>query len=267
VNSLVITLSLSIREQSDAPYLSDAFIRLKIMPHRTTRYPLGKLLLECLRTSELSLQPFVLSLGYRNANKGIRAFDNMLAKGHADNVFLERLSRSAHAPDTQALHEALTQTSLLLEEERQQTLETCQQRERDTFKPFFQAVPELHTPTQLCIFALTGGHSGYTHLLPASLPSWPLVDQYRYLAKKVPLAFAASGGKTPFMGRITSYRLFRWHNAPALLLSVHGKPLWQEASAPLPEVRLDVGGRPISSAHTRALSSALNKGLPGGQPV
>ena len=240
-------------EFSKSPASMMPFIIGGIMAYRTTHYPLGKLLLECLRNSQMSIQPFVQAIGYRNATKGVRAFDSILAYGYPNEVFLERLCSSSLAPDAQLLKEAIDQTWSILADEEREAEKARKEAEREAFRPFFQAVPIEKSPRQIFLFAVTGGHSRYTHYLLGSFPEWPLADQYRYLETKVPEAFAASDGRTLFMGKIIAYRLFRRYEEPALLLSVNGKPLGTEATTPLPDATVEIGGRMLSSEQATRL--------------
>jgi hypothetical protein len=147
------------------------------------------------------------------------------------------------APDERTLQEAIDHTLQILDEEERVIHRALIEAERAAFRPFFEAVPEHKSPSQICSFALSGGHSGYTHYLPEAFLSWPLAEQYRYLAVRIPMVFVAAGGRTLFMGAIIAYRLFRQYNGPALLLSVNGKPLWQEHAKPLPDATIQIGGR------------------------
>lgn len=223
------------------------------MAHRASTYPLGKLLLESLQKSELSIAAFVTTVGYRNVNKGVRALDGMLRWGHPCDVFLDRLRRSPFALNEQVLQKAIKHTIVMLETQEQEAAHQRREAARVAFRPFFQAVPELPSPTQISLFVMTGGHSRYTHMLPETFPSWPLAEQHNYLAQKVPEAFKASSGRTLFMGAITGYRLFRWFEGPSLLFSVDGKPIGEDVTEPLPDATLRIGGRVLSSAQASRL--------------
>jgi hypothetical protein len=200
------------------------------MAHRASTYPLGKLLLGSLQHSGLSIGAFVTTVGYRNVNKGVRALDGMLRWGYSSDVFLVRLRQSPLAPNEQLLQTAIEQTMVILEAEEQEAARQQREAAEVAFRPFFQAVPELSRPTQISLFAITGGHSRYTYVLPDTFPSWPLAEQYAYLEQKVPEAFTAAKGRTLFMGAITGYRLFRWFEGPSLHLSVGGKPIGAHVS-------------------------------------
>lgn len=223
------------------------------MVQRSSTYPLGNLLLELQQSSGLTLYKFVLAIGYKNSNKGIGAFDAMLGSGYPNSTFLERLNESPYAPSQEALARAIAETETILENEEREAAIAQEEAERQAFRPYFQAVPELKEPRQITLFALTGGHSRYTHHLPPDFPTWPLEAQYGLLEKEVPAAYAKAEGRTLFMGRITGYRLFRLYDGPSLLLSVNGKPLGIDDEAPIPEATLTIGKRTLTSGEAERI--------------
>jgi hypothetical protein len=223
------------------------------MAHRSSTYPLGKLLLELQQSSGLTPYRFVRAIGYKNSSKGINAFDGMLAGGYPNTTFLERLNNSPFAPAPQTLEAAVAETREILQNEEREAAIAKEQAERAAFRPYFQAVPELKSPTQITLFALTGGHSRYTHYLPPDFPTWPLVAQYALLEREVPAAYAKAEGRTLFMGRITGYRLFREYEGPSLLLSNDGKPLGLDSKEPIPQATLTIGKRALTSGETEQI--------------
>lgn len=223
------------------------------MAHRTSHYPLGKLLLDTLHTSELSILQFVLAIGYRNGTKGIRALDGMLYGGYPNDVFLQRLTSSELSPPPEILRTAIEETMAILNEEERLAAIAQEEAERAAFRPFFQAVPELDRPMSISLFALTGGTSRYTRYLPPSFPSWPLEAQYAHVKQQVSAHFKSAEGRTLFQGRILAYRLFRWYAQPALLFSVEGEPLGSDSADPIPEATLTIGHRSLSQEAAQKL--------------
>jgi hypothetical protein len=214
--------------------------------HRSSTYPLGQLLIKLWKESNLSIKDFVLTVGYKNPTKGIRSLDSMIFYGYPVDIFIKRLLSSPLSPGADVVNQAIEQTSVILREEARVATARRKEEERAAFRPFFQAVPELSSPTQLCFFALTGGHSRYTHYLPDGFPDWPISDQYEYLAKRVPEVYEAAKGRTLYMGQILAYRLFRWYDTPPLLLSIEGTPLKQEDAKPLPDATIQIGSRVLT---------------------
>jgi hypothetical protein len=82
----------------------------------------------------MSIQPFVQAIGYRNATKGVRAFDSILAYGYPNEVFLERLCSSSLAPDAQLLKEAIDQTWSILADEEREAEKARKEAEREAFR-------------------------------------------------------------------------------------------------------------------------------------
>lgn len=223
------------------------------MANRSSTYPLGQLLIKLWKDSNLSIKDFVLKVGYKNSVKGIRALDSMIYYGYPVDIFIKRLLGSPLSPGEFVIREAIEATSVILKEEARIAEADRKARERAEFRPFFQAVPELSSPTQIAFFAFTGGHSRYTHALPEDFPEWPLAAQYEYLENKVPDAYATSKGRTLYMGQILAYRLFRWYDTPPLLLTVDGKPLKEEDAKPLPDATIQIGGRVLTSEQAARL--------------
>jgi hypothetical protein len=223
------------------------------MKHRSSEYPLGKLLLRLLVGSGLPLHSFVLAIGYGNPTKGIRAFDGMLRAGYPNDVFLTRLLSSNFSPGEEVVQAATNETlAILSHREKLENLVKVAQ-ERADFRPFFQAVPESSRPSSIAIFAFTGGASRYTRHLPASFSSWPLKEQYQYIKQQIISHFSSSGGRTLLQGRIIAYRLFHSYGLSPLLLSVNGEPLGTDSGHPIPEARIRIGTRSLSEASAQKL--------------
>lgn len=223
------------------------------MVKRSSRYPLGQLVLQCVEASQLSAGNFVSAIGYKNPSKGIRALDSLVRHGSQDSVFWERLNASQFAPAREAFESALAQTLVILaEEERLYAIEQEAQA-RAAFRPFIQGVPELDRPTQITFHALTGGSSRFTIELPASFPQWELADQYRYAEERIISHYTACEGRTLFMGRLTAYRLFRFYGEAPLLLSVTGKPLGLDDGKPVQQAILAIGGELLSEKEASKL--------------
>lgn len=223
------------------------------MTKRTSHYPLGQLILQTIKDSQLSPGHFVTAIGYGNPAKGIKALDRLVKYGANDPVFLARLTASCFAPKPEALQEAIKETDAIIEEEERLFEIKTKEEERAAFRPFIQGVPELEVPTQIFLHAVTGGHARFTIELPPSFPSWPLEEQYRYTEEKITHHFASCEGRTLFMGRLTAYRLFRSYGEAPLLLSVEGKPLGRNSGAPVSEATVEIGGKTLSEREASRL--------------
>lgn len=213
------------------------------MKTRSSKYPIGKLLIETLSASALSIHYFSLAIGYGNSNKGVRAFDQMLGWGVPDKVFLDRLQSSSLAIPAETLALALAQSEAIVAEETRLWRLAQIEEERKAFRPYVQAVPEYSTPISITFHGLTGGSRRYTHQLPEEFPTWDPTKQHRHLKELILTQYAAADGKTLFMGRITTYRLFRRYGEQAELLSVSGEPLGAVSNTPLPEATATLVGK------------------------
>ena len=170
------------------------------MKARTSHYPIGTLLIQILKDSKLTLEPFVRAIGYGNPSKGVRAFDHIVTFGEPVPVFIDRLSSSPFAPHPLALKQALEESKILVERRRHAEHRAREEEEARTFRPFIQGVPEYTTPTSISFFCLTGGHSRYTLPVPESLPSWVLNEQHRYVKEVVERHYSSCNGDTLYMG-------------------------------------------------------------------
>ncbi len=213
------------------------------MKVRTSKYPIGKLLIETLSASGFSIHYFSVAIGYGNSNKGVRAFDQMLKWGVPNEVFIDRLQRSSFAIPEEILNAAVEQSEeIVAEEERLRRIAQVEEA-RSTFRPYIQGVPEYTMPTSVTFHGLTGGARRYTHYLPEKFPEWILSEQYQYLRELIPARYNAAQGRTLFMGRLTGYRLFRRYGEQAELFSVFGEPLGTVSGAPSPEATVTLSGR------------------------
>lgn len=215
------------------------------MKTRSSHYPIGKLLIETLAKSGLSIQPFVLAIGYGNSSKGVRAFDQMLKYGVPDEVFLGRLNTSSFAPTSEELDCALEESKKIVDRETQEQLIAQREEERRAFRPFVQGIPEYTTPTSITFFCFTGGHSRYTHSVPEDLPTWDESEQHRHVKEVVSKHFTACNGRTLWMGKITGYRLFRRYGEPAVVYTTSGEPVGTASPDPLPKGELSIGGKTL----------------------
>lgn len=214
------------------------------MKQRTSHYPLGKLLLDTLASSGLSIHYFSLAIGYGNSNKGVRALDHILTSGMPNDVFLRRLQSSRFAIPAQVLETALAETQTIVEEEDRIARLAFIEEERRAFIPFIQAIPEYTMPTSITFHALSGGLNRYTHYLPLDFPDWSSLEQHRHLQDLIPARFAAAQGRTLFMGAITGYRLCLRYGEQGCIFSIDGKLLGPDTLPEIPTATVTLAGKP-----------------------
>jgi hypothetical protein len=198
------------------------------MKRRTSRFPLGQLLLARMEASGLTLGNFSRAIGYGSEANGVRAIDALLSTGRADRTLLARWRASAHAPEPEAFSAAIAATQAQREAEDAAEATARAAEERADFRPFFQAIPEHSRPSQITLFGLVGGHRRHTWALPEDFAAWARADQEAHLAEVVPKVHAETRGQTCFMGRALGYRVWRTYDGPALRVSEAGAIVGEE---------------------------------------
>ena len=176
-----------------------------LMPHewphsyagRTSRTPVGRLLLSAWRAHGASLGRFLASIGYGNVPKGCRAFDAWLQTGDGPTILLDRLLASPWAPATRDVEEALSATRL-------QRAEAAVR----AFRPMVQVYTEHRRPTGITLHGLCGGTGRVTRWLDATITQASDEEQDAQVR-----AFAAAytrcfGPRDPFLGRVQGFLLF-----------------------------------------------------------
>lgn len=215
------------------------------MKQRFSSYPIGELLIHTFVDSGLSLPAFMNALGYGNSHKGIATFDHWLKNGSGNQLFLERLTRSAYAPPPEVLRDALAATKGILDLERKTELARKVEEERQSFRPFVQGVAELTRPTSITMFALTGGPKRYTVSLPEDISQWEPAEREQLIKDTIVQNYAANAGRTLFMGKLTSYLFFGEYGERPTRYSIEGIRVGVVDGRPAGEAVLTVNGRPI----------------------
>ena len=217
------------------------------MKPRTSRYPIGILLIRTLKDSGLTIGPFVEAIGYRNISKGVSAFDGMLEYGAPSDVFLNRLTSSPHAPDPDELHSALEESRKIRTRETNEWLLAEKEAEHRRFRPFVQGIPEWPVPSPIFAFCLTGGHSSYTLSLPEGVLTWTADEQHRYVREVIIKNYADCKGRSNFMGPLTGYRLFLHYDELPFAYTTAGERLGVVDAHPLPGGMLNLWGRKLEA--------------------
>lgn len=214
------------------------------MKQRFSSYPIGELLIATLRESGLKLPDFMRAIGY-SPNNGIATFDQWIAKGHGNPLFLERLTNSRFAPPLQQLRGALAETEQIRAQEKSNEKLRRFEEERSAFRPFVQGIAELSRPTSITMFALTGGPKRYTVELPAGFSGLPNGERERIAYDTIRENYAANNGRTLFMGKIVGYLLFQEYGERPHHYSVEGRLLGAIDARPAQNAVLTVNGRPL----------------------
>jgi hypothetical protein len=190
-----------------------------------SKYPIGQLLILQLKTSNRRLSDFITELGYRNCNKGLRAFYRVLSTGTSNQVLIERLMASPYAPPPEQLNEAINKTASLKSAETRGAHEAEMAQEREKFSPHIAPITELQQPTCITVFALLGGFDRMKVALPDDFLTWSLTVQYAVVQKEIREHYLHFKGEAPFLGAIVGYLLFRTYDSDPLSFSIDGQPL------------------------------------------
>jgi hypothetical protein len=156
------------------------------------------LVLGAMEQKQLSRYELIRRMGYSSVNKGLRRLDLFLAGDELDPVFVAKVTE-ALVLDSQNINKAI---------EQDQNIKRARidAQERAVFKPYIYLQTEATRPSQITIFALTGGTR--THkmfFVPEDLPenSWEMqINMVRRLTKA---HYRLREGIAPFFGAITGY--------------------------------------------------------------
>lgn len=207
------------------------------MKVRTSKYPIGILLLTVIDNSGLSPSSFLKEIGYESLTGGFKTLDAYLEEGDGDRLLLDRIQGSRFAVVQEALERVAQENADLLAAQKIQNEFAKRQVERARFRPYLEVIPELLRPTQITFFGLTGGNRRYNTYLPQDIATWDYARQTEFLKVAVTENFVKHDGRTAFMGQIQGYLYFYSYDEQPLRLTVSGEV---DASAD-PVVRAGVG--------------------------
>ena len=210
------------------------------MPHewphsyagRTSRTPVGRLLLSAWRAHGASLGRFLASIGYGNVPKGCRAFDAWLQTGDGPSILLDRVLASPWAPPARDMEEALAAT-------RRQRAEAAVR----AFRPMVQVYTEHRRPTAITFHGLCGGTGRVTRWLDSTI-----IQASDEVQNAEVRAFAAAytrrfGSRDPFLGRVQGFLLFLELGQWPYLFTPDGQRLGPIDVLPLGTSHVLVGSR------------------------
>jgi hypothetical protein len=193
------------------------------MKVRSSRYPIGQLLLDVIDKSGLTPRDFFAELGFENFSKSVERLDCWLARGEGNPLLLERLQSSRFAIDGDRLTAVMAGNEMLLQQERAAITRREDAEARKSFRPHVEVVVELSRPTQITMFCLTGGNQRFNIGLPDDISAWPWEDQLAYLQRVVPESFAKHQGRTFFTGAIVGYRYHPTFDSDPVWLTITGE--------------------------------------------
>jgi hypothetical protein len=227
-----------------------------------SNYPLGQLLIAIFTETRHNLSGFVESLGYRNVNKGIRAFHQVLSTGYGPSIFFSRLEASPYAPSGVGLQLVLQQHFEQLSQEILQNHGLVAEDYQEEFRPIVHAIPALSDVESISFFAQSGDFAAHTVTLQRKVASLPLDQQYTVVGAKIRQNYRHTGGVIPCMGPTRYYLYYSSWEAPAMTFSVDGYPIGIADHTPIPKARVTKIRRTLDRKLIKLLLHA-----PADQPV
>ena len=228
----------------------------------TTRYPIGQVIIKRIQDAEVRLPDFIRGIGYKNVNKGMRAFYLLVKEGRGPTIFITRLQTSQFAIDQTDLAAALSATEKILQMEAQKKAAEELDKERAAFQPFFLPQSKVRPPMPITIFALLGGYEGLRHFLPPDISAWSQEEKLKYMseaiikdynqrvryAKQMVGSLDCASGTTdknfdipikyhiPLAQDIESYLVFENFDAPPYAFTIAGEFIGLAPESSLPKV-------------------------------
>lgn len=225
-------------------------------------YPFGQFLIAIFRGTGLSLPDFVRALGYRNVNKGIRAFQMFLATGYGPSIFYSRLESSVYAPSSSSFEMVVQQNCEQIAQELYREHGLIADDFRENFRPFVHAIPSLPEVESVSFFAQSGDFSTHTIRVQPKISSMPLEDQHKVIGAKIRRNYRETNGVVPFLGTTRYYLYYHSWDAPPTAFTVDGIPLGIADHATIPRERVSKVSRLLDSSLVELLLHA-----PGERPI
>ena len=158
----------------------------------------SSLVLEKMMQEGLSRSEVVRRLGYRNANKGIRRLDLFLKGEGTDSELVPKLITALDL-DADSMHEAI-------DEDRLRDRQLAEDYARERFNPNIYIQTYATRPSQICIFAMTGGTRVHKTVdVTEEIIAKPWHEQVKVVGSLVRKHYQASDGLAPFFGAISGY--------------------------------------------------------------
>src|SRR5207249_3884829 len=146
---------------------------------------------------------FILSLGYRSIQGGLRRLDEWLDQSQGDSYVLKRIVAAYHV-DPGDLGKAIADTGGMKAAEVKAADIERLKIERERFRSYIHVEGEFSVPSGICAFGMTGGHKRWTTIpLPQELRGRPLSDQLPGLLVLMKAYLEKYKGLCPFFGKVT----------------------------------------------------------------
>ena len=179
------------------------------MPEGASHYPISRFLLRLLEETGFTRTEFVLSLGYRNVERGRRRLDAWIDEGTGFDKIIGQIAK-AYPNHADRLQNALTNTKALKATERYADFFDCCKAQESTFVPYIHVEGECRIPNGITLFGLTGGHEVWTTIkVPKRILDLPVEEQLAALPELMDGYLRKYNGACPFFGKVTAFKFVR----------------------------------------------------------
>ncbi len=193
-------------------------------PRIPSHYPISKLISDVFNNSGLRPKDFVLKLGYKNADKGVRKMDRWIKKAEGTSFFLLQLVEAFHVPKND-IQKALEETKAIAEKEEDEAERKAEELREKHFVPwiYIETYAQGPRPGQIYLFALTGGQSKRIKLSRALL-GMDKERAIRIVSWLVKRHYKKTRGYATAYGPISGYRFVRTFEEN-ILFDIEGRQL------------------------------------------
>jgi hypothetical protein len=188
-----------------------------------TRYPIGKLLLDVINSSQLAFFEFFPELGLPKGNYSISMLESWLNHGTGNDLLLQKLQSSRFAVDDNLLKLALATTEAILDKERKIAAREKEDEARAKFRPHIDIIAtysgKYWSPSENMRYLW----------LPQDIAAWSTEKQLAYLKEVVSTHFLTHQKET--LWRIVGYKCFFTFDGNPIRLTVWGDVNVEEGSS------------------------------------
>ena len=159
--------------------------------------------IECLvhgamEKAQLTKNDVVRRMGYSNLNKGVRRLDHFLKGDMTDKTFVKKL--------TEALNASPEEMQSAIDSDQLRAKQRAEELARKDFKPYIYLQTTATRPSQICIYALTGGTRTHKMIsVPEDLPSESWSKQVKTVRALIIEHIQKNEGVVPFFGKASGY--------------------------------------------------------------
>lgn len=201
-------------------------------------YEIGKLLLELIKNNSERKTEIVKKLGYKNMNKGYRRLDKLIHSGECP-VELRKKLAAAIGMKPEIVEEAFRVTEIQIQNDNEK-------KERDNFCPHLYLVHEKKVPSQITLFALTGGIERWKKIkLPETISELKWDVQMKIVRESIKKHRESNEYQGVLLGKVIRY-IYRPVYGEQIVISIEGKILdFNGDKIKEPASSVSIGGRKL----------------------